>query len=106
MNIRTHENGRISFPGIIEYRVGNEILPYPPTYDSHPAAPTPVPLASRQTAKMIAMGEINPIPNSLPYSVIELDLKECRKLAASGLLYDPRHTGHAYKKAADSLVTA
>lgn len=109
--IRLHRNGRISFPSVVEYRVrvGDEryeTLPYPPTYDSHPAKPVPVPLSSTKMAKMIALGEIKPLPCSLPYTIEELDVAACRRLAATGLLYDPRHTGHAHTEAVDNRPTS
>lgn len=111
LRIRLHQNGRISFPGMLTYHVhlGDgryETLPYPPTYDSHPAPPKPIPLASANMAKMIALGEIKPLPCSLPFIIEELDIDACRHLAAIGWLYDPRHTGHRRSTAIDNRATA
>lgn len=109
IEIKHHRNGRISFPGVVEYRVrrvdgafGKRALPYPPTAASHPAPPDPVPLASKFTAKMIAQGEIRPLPKSRPFRIEVLDLASYNRLAASGLLYDPRHTGAGGAQALDN----
>lgn len=106
IEIREHEGGRISFPGVVEYRVrgrfGAETLPYPPTATSHPAPTRPVPLSSFTTAKMIALGEIKPLPSSLPFQIVVLDLAAYNRLAASGLLYDPRHSGSRPAPAIDN----
>lgn len=98
IDIREHEDGRISFPGVVQYRVRHadgteEVLPWPPTARSHPAPAPPPPLTGWGVARLIAQGAIEPIPSSLPFTVEELDPAACRHLAASGLLYDPRHTG-------------
>ena len=33
---KVHADGRISFPSVVQYRVGDEILDLPPTVESHP----------------------------------------------------------------------
>lgn len=100
--IRLHKNGRISFPGVVEYCVRHqdgrvETLPLPPNASTHPAASLPVPLSSVQTAKMMALGEINPLPSSLPFRALVLDLVAYDRLAGLGWLYHPRHTGSIKK---------
>jgi len=106
MKFKQHKNGRISFPGVVEYQVRHddwtETMPYPPTCESHPAKPAPIPLSSAQTAKMIALGEIKPLPSSLPFIVNVLDLERYERLAGSGLLYDRRHTGAKNIEAIDN----
>lgn len=110
MNFKQHANGRISFPGVVRYQIRHEdwteTVPFPPTCESHPAPSTPVPLASRHTAKMIALGEIKPLPNSLPFRIEVLDLVAYERLARTGLLYDPRHTGGSTTPAIDNRSTA
>lgn len=107
MTFKTHANGRMSFP-CVEYLITHEngtteIVPYPPTYETHPAPTTPPALSSVHTARMIAQGEIAPIPSSLPYRPVVHDLPEYDRLAKSGALRDPRHTGHALSQVIDSM---
>ena len=102
-----HANGRISFP-CVEYLITHpngdtEIAPYPPTYETHPAPTTPPALSSVHTARMIAQGEIVPIPSSLPFRPIIHDLTEHTRLWKSGALHDPRHTGHERSQVIDHM---
>lgn len=96
-NIRLHENGRISFPGVVQYRVhtpaGIKVQPYPPTFESHPGPSTPVPLASANAARLVAEGKIKPLRSSLPFTLDILDLAEFERLEGAGWTRDPRHFG-------------
>lgn len=95
--MRVHGNGRISFPGVVSYRIAGDKnappLPYPPTCASHPAPPQPVALSGAAVARAIAEGRIKPIPSSVPYRIEVHDLAEYERLAGTRWLYDARHTG-------------
>ena len=105
--VRLHANGRISFPGAVQYIIaaGDEAgrsLPYPPTTTSHPAPASPVALSGAGVARALAEGRIRPIPASLPFRIEVLDLSAYERLSATGWLYDPRHTGNADVPAEDN----
>ena len=91
MKPHIHANGRLSFP-CVEYLITHEngtteIAPYPPTYETHPATPTLT----------------RPLPSSLLFRAIVHDLPEYDRLAKSGALRDPRHTGHERSAVIDSV---
>lgn len=86
--------GRWTWPHIVQFRLRDgTVLDYPPTAATHPAPPTPVPLDSRGKARMIALGEVKPLPNGQPYTDIVHNLRVYEALKASGALYRREHTG-------------
>lgn len=89
---------RIGWPTALVYvpsegpDAGKE-LPWPPTTESHPGKPQPIPLDSHDTAKKIADGTLKPLPRSVAYLIVEKDREAVHTLAATGWLQDKRHKG-------------
>ena len=99
--------GRWSWWNIVQYRLRDgTILDYPPTAETHPAEPTPVPLDCWGKAKMIAEGEVKPLPNSQPYTDVVHDLRAYEALKATGALGRREHTGASGAEMVDNQRTS
>ena len=92
-------DGRIGFPGAIAYELTDgpnkgERLLCPPTIESHPdpASATSPPLASAAAARERAKRQGQPRA-SFSYVLVVLEPELFWQIRATGLLYDPRHTG-------------
>ena len=99
--------GRWTWPHIVQYRLRDgTILDCPPTAVTHPAESTPVPLDCWGKAKMIAEGEVKPLPNGQPYTDIVHDLHAYEALKATGAVGRREHTGAAGAEMVDNSRTS